>query len=430
MPKTPVRLVLAFVLVQCLQPRPALAANGLNMMGFGAESTGMGGADIAVARDTTALNTNPAGLTQLRSTAFDQYMATAFALDVSHADRFGNDARVDNETINIGGLGFSTRLASLPVTVGIGAFAQGGAGNVYRDLATPFGGRDELSGLFAIARLSPGFAWQVNEALSVGAAFPITHARFKQRTFAGVSVFDPLDPSRTFFGSIVKDLQATRVSARVGVRYEATPALALAAVYQPKTALPLKKGYADINFTALGLGVTRYRDVRVDGLALPQELGLGAAWQATPRTLVSFELTWLDWSKALKSQTLTASNPVNAAAPAVVQQTVRIGWRDQYVVALGAAYDVDERLTLYAGSNYGRNPVPAETTSPILAATGEKHVTAGARLRLGGSWLLSGGLEYLFRKNVTYNNPALPFGPGAQERNEYVAVHLMLGKRW
>lgn len=43
----------------------ALAANGLNPIGFGAESVGMGGADLAVARDTTAMNTNPAGLAQL-----------------------------------------------------------------------------------------------------------------------------------------------------------------------------------------------------------------------------------------------------------------------------------------------------------------------------------------------------------------------------
>ena len=235
-------LALAFlVLMASFQPRIASGSNGLNLIGFGTESVGMGGADIAVARDTTALNTNPAGLTQLRGTAFDQYFATAFALDVAHADRLGNDKKVDNKTINVGGFGFSTRLGTTGVTVGIGGFAQGGAGNVYRDLATPFGGRDELSGLFAIGRLSPGIAWRVSEQLSIGASVAITHARAKQRTFPGASVFNAAVPSQSFFGSIVKDLEATRVGARLGVRYEATPTLALAAVYSPKTELPLKK---------------------------------------------------------------------------------------------------------------------------------------------------------------------------------------------
>ena len=49
------------------------ATNGINLIGFGAESTLMAGADIAVARDTSALNTNPAGLTQIHHQRFDAY---------------------------------------------------------------------------------------------------------------------------------------------------------------------------------------------------------------------------------------------------------------------------------------------------------------------------------------------------------------------
>jgi long-chain fatty acid transport protein len=41
---------------------PSAASNGLTLIGTGTESVGMGGADVAVARDTTALSTNPAGL--------------------------------------------------------------------------------------------------------------------------------------------------------------------------------------------------------------------------------------------------------------------------------------------------------------------------------------------------------------------------------
>ena len=49
----------------------AHATNGINLIGFGAESTLMGGADVAVARDTSALNTNPAGLTQIKAAVRD-----------------------------------------------------------------------------------------------------------------------------------------------------------------------------------------------------------------------------------------------------------------------------------------------------------------------------------------------------------------------
>ena len=58
------RLWIAAV-VACVLPFAAMATNGLNLIGFGTESVAMGGADTAVARDTSALNTNPAGLGQL-----------------------------------------------------------------------------------------------------------------------------------------------------------------------------------------------------------------------------------------------------------------------------------------------------------------------------------------------------------------------------
>jgi long-chain fatty acid transport protein len=50
---------------------PVNATNGILLIGYGAESTLMGGADTAVARDTSALNTNPAGLVQIKGKRFD-----------------------------------------------------------------------------------------------------------------------------------------------------------------------------------------------------------------------------------------------------------------------------------------------------------------------------------------------------------------------
>ena len=52
---------------------PATATNGINLIGFGAESTLMGGADTAVARDTSALNTNPASLAKIQGHMFDGF---------------------------------------------------------------------------------------------------------------------------------------------------------------------------------------------------------------------------------------------------------------------------------------------------------------------------------------------------------------------
>jgi hypothetical protein len=39
-------------------------------------------------------------------------------------------------------------------------------------------------------------------------------------------------------------------------------------------------------------------------------------------------------------------------------------------------------------------------------------------------------VEYSFNNKVRYDNPELPFGPGAEEENESIAAHVMLSQRW
>ena len=164
---------------------PAFANNGLNLIGFGTESTLMGGADTAVARDTTSLNTNPAGLAQIRRRAFDVYSATAFALDVAYADQFGNDRNVSNNVIPVGGGGYAQELGESGIVAGIGLFVQGGAGAVFGNLQTPFGTRDELSALTGVVKLTPGIAYRASETLSLGISVSAVYAQAKQKIFPG-----------------------------------------------------------------------------------------------------------------------------------------------------------------------------------------------------------------------------------------------------
>lgn len=107
-----------------------------------------------------------------------------------------------------------------------------------------------------------------------------------------------------------------------------------------------------------------------------------------------------------------------------------LDWRDQTVVAAGIAYSADESSRVYAGINYGRNPIPAHTLNPLLATIGEWHVTAGYSRRLSELWTMIAAVEYLFPKEVRYDNPQLPFGPDARERVSYVGVNVMFSRRW
>lgn len=411
-------------------PLGAHAGHGLNLVGYGVESVAMAGADTAVARDTSALNTNPAGLAQLRRPAFDGYATTAIALDVGHADALGNDQGVRNDVIPVAGFGFSRPLAGGRLTAGLGFFGQGGAGAVYKGLRTPFGTEDELSALVGVVRVSPGIAWQLSETFAVGIAVPLTALFAKQRVFPATSVVDPSDPSRSFFGLRVDDSRAVRFGMRLGAMWKPSPQWTIGATFSPKKRLDAKGGEAEVNMSAAGLGVVSYREARLEGFALAREMAVGVAWQATPSTLLALKLAHLDWSDAMRSVTLTLTEPINPAAPAVLSQIADVGWRDQLVVALGLAHRLSDRFTAYAGFNYGRDPTSRATLTPLLAPIADRHVTGGLAWRLSEAWTASGAVEYQPQRRVRYENSASPLGIGAEERSRYVALHFMGGRRW
>jgi long-chain fatty acid transport protein len=354
----------------------------------------------------------------------------ALATDVAHADQFGNDKGVTNWAVGLAGGGLSKRIEGTGLTLGMGLFAQAGAGNVYNDLNTPFGGTDTLRAQFGVLKLTPGLAWQASRQLAVGAALNLHYASLKQRIFPNLSIFNAADPAQTFFGTEIQDASSLQVGVKLGALYKPTPTLSLGLSYSPQVKLPFDNGELIANFSALGLGRVTYREVQLRGLALPEEIVGGLAWQATPSLLLALDLMWSNYSRALQTQTMTASNPDHPHAPPVIASTAALGWRNQTVIAAGLAYTPDEATRLYGGVNYGRNPVPAGTLNPLLAVIGELHLTAGFARQLSDLWNVSAALEYLVPNQVTYYNPQLPFGPGAQERVAYLAVMLMLSRSW
>lgn len=217
---------------------------------------------------------------------------------------------------------------------------------------------------------------------------------------------------------------------KVGLKHQINRDLSFGMAYANEISLQLEGGYLISNQTALGNGKVTYRDAKIEGMKLPQELNLGLFWEINTKWDVSVEFTWLDWSKAMYSSTLTASNPDNNAAPPTMQQTAIIDWRDQYVLAMAAQYHYDQDMILRAGYNYGRNPIPAYTQSPILNTFAEHHFTFGSNHIINAEWQLHTAIEYIPSQKVTYTNPSLPFGTNAEEHGETISFHVTASHAW
>jgi long-chain fatty acid transport protein len=410
-------------------PHRAAANNGLDFIGSGLESSAMGGAALAVARDPLALNTNPAGLAQLQGLRIEQHAAVAYGIDNWFGDSLNPRASSTTHWAPIADGAASRSLRRWPVTLGGGLFVQGGSGATYRDMATPFGTRDELAAKFGVVKATVGAAGNIGERLSAGLSVSVYYARLDQKVFPGTSAGSAADPAHAFFGTYFRKAEGISTGVKLGLQYRVDERLKLGAVYTSKVDLPLSGDRFIADESAIGLGRVTYHRLRLDGLAEPQTAGIGASYQATPRLLLALDLKWLDWSDALRHSTLTASLPDNPAAPALSLAT-SANWRDQYVVALGAAYDVDPAVTVWAGYNYGRNPVPAGTLNPLMPTIVEHHLTAGIGWRPAPDWRLGASVEFAVPNEELSTDTELPLGTGLRVSEGYVALHLGLGLVW
>jgi long-chain fatty acid transport protein len=169
------------------------ASNGMNMIGYGAESITMGGADLAITDSPTAMNINPSGIGQCTHPEVSLGVGL-MRPSLSHEDGLGNNRGDVLDRYPMPFLGYVHPVKNF--TFGVGMFVQGGIGAEYPDLTTPFSAMansgqvppgffdgdsvpDTDATLTRVmhAKLTPAVAWRAHPALTLGASLNLSYAR-------------------------------------------------------------------------------------------------------------------------------------------------------------------------------------------------------------------------------------------------------------
>lgn len=422
----------------------AYATNGTNLIGFSAVSNAMGGADTAAIVDTSAINSNPALLSQISSLKADltfSYMQPK----LHHEDQFGNNRDGENNPFLLANLGFASRLESLPgLTWGIGIFSQGGFGTDFQDLNTVFGNKDDASSFLRYMKLAAAISYQATDKLSIGVAPHVGYSDISLRLFPNTSSpgldGTPLT-SDDFAGIEIKDNCSQRLGlgepfgtcpwdvvfgAKVGLLYEVSKVVSFGAAYTSPVKFNYDNGEVIINFS--GLGKVTY-DAKVEGFKWPQQVDIGIALRPTDKFLVALEGGWINWNM-VNTITLRTSNP-NPSVPISPSTSFTLNWKDQWIFALGIEYEaIKERLALRAGYNYGNNPVPDENLSPLIPIILKHHITGGIGYRITKAWSFDASLIYGIENKVTYTNTNMPFGNNAVESPSGFLFDATVGYRF
>jgi long-chain fatty acid transport protein len=114
--------------------------------------------------------------------------------------------------------------------------------------------------------------------------------------------------------------------------------------------------------------------ITVKDFQWPSTLALGAAFQATPKLMLVADVKRINWSEIIKDFNMTFTD---ANGGGTLDFTIPQNWEDQTVFQVGGQYQVNDKLAVRAGYNYGKNPVPDNKLQPLFPATPEQHITAG-----------------------------------------------------
>lgn len=426
------------------------AANGMNMIGYGARSIAMGGADLAITDSPFAMNINPAGIGQCLHSEIT-FGVGFMNPSVRHSDLLGNNDEDVLDRYPIPFLGYVHPVGDF--TLGAGVFVQGGMGAEYQNLFTPFAAMansgllpptffegdsvpvpDVMRSRVLFAKFTPTVAWRANPSWTLGASLNIGYASANMRLFPNTSVVADLDhsgapgdgPRDSFFGLDMQDAASFGFGLRLGFQYR-TGKLALGGAYATETSLDMDGGTLDMNLSSLGLGTVAY-DAKLSDFAWPSQLGVGFAYQLIPSLLIAADVDWVNWSGAIKTVTMEFENPDVPQAPPSGAIPFQMDWEDRWVLAIGAEIKPAEKWAVRLGFNHGASPIPDSRVRPLFPAIAEDHITGGFGWTQG-QWILDFGLEYVLETSKTNNSPDRTinlFGPGSTETLSQFMVHFVV----
>ncbi len=425
------------------------ASNGMNMIGYGARSLGMGGTGEATSSTSEAMNINPAGIAHIER----REVAGGVSImnpTLKHTDHLGNTVEDSLERPPIPYLAYSHAVGEF--VFGAGIFLQGGLGTEYQGLVTPFSAMEKAGMLTDPAntippvdtirtkmshlKLTPTVAWKATDQLKLGATVNISYVQAELAMLPNTSVLADLDHSGTagdstsdmFSGLSIDNLEAYGVGLSVGFQYQWGD-LSIGGSYTSKTKLDYENGSATMNMSAMGLGKVNYA-AELDGISWPQEASMGLGYQVTPWLLVATDVSWIDWSSAIDQLNIRITDPDHPKAASSRDIAMEMNWQDQTVWEIGVELTPIENWAFRLGYNYGASPIKDEFLRAQFPAIGETHYTAGVGYSTN-SWEAGFSLEHVptTRKSNFSNNTAVnQFGPGSTESLSQTTLSLTIAK--
>ncbi|MBK1876804.1 OmpP1/FadL family transporter [Pelagicoccus mobilis] len=394
--------------------------NGMNMEGYGARATALGGAGAAIDTGTAAPMNNPATLLLQKKEARLDAALGFLGPDVSASMPGYGSVESGSDAFFMPTVGYAKRRGNH--AWGLSIYGQGGMGTEYSGdsfmgLGRGLGNMTEVS----VGRMMLPYAYQVNEKLGVGGSVDYVWAGMDLcMAMSGQQLMDMANPmsqmSGKASGTLLNAMNSMQMqpefayfdfkngnkffgeakgdgfAANLGVTYDLSHELRFGAVYHSATSL----GDLTTDAAKVSVGGTNpmgYMEMGLDGdvsindFQWPATYAVGVMYRPATRWRIVGDIKQIEWSEVMDSFRMSfVANDLPSNGPMAgmdIAAELYQNWSDQTVYSVGVEYATAERGAYRVGFNHATNPIPDHFLNPLFPATVEDHVTIGGEHQVG-----------------------------------------------
>jgi long-chain fatty acid transport protein len=347
-----------------------LGSGGFRNEVVDAEAAGKGFSFAAQADNPSAVQYNPAGLTQLDGQSVSLGYTTEAPRFECDSTATGDTVQMQKDVFFIPNFYYVTELPWENFRFGLGATAPYGLSTDWAD--DSFSKNVSTESNVTMYNINPAIAYKVNDYFSIGIGidyFLADISKYKRTTDAlgGGNFHLKVDDEGLGYnvGILVKSAERHRIGisyrSEIDLEYEGTANLdGLAGVYN-----------------AIFGGSTYSTKLRSDS-TIPRSIAAGYAYQPDDRWTIEADIEWTDWA-CVEEEMLTYPDESNALRLAVLNDgnPVSRDWNDVFAYGIGAEYKATDRLRLRCGALYEENPIPSANLDTALPDSDKYGFTLG-----------------------------------------------------
>lgn len=376
---------------------PATAnAGGFQLSEYSASSLGRAFAGAGLTGDDySAVAYNPAAMT-LKGTGM-QGVATYFKLR-GHAYNLDNPGQREGllSTKKTVPAFFAQYKIDDKWNVGAGVYVPFGLGTNW--VGRWFGDIEAMDSIIEDVNYNLSVAYKATDKLSLGLSL------IADSIHAELTNYASLPPANRYS---MMEADGFNVLWQAGLMYEFTPDTRAALSYRPKSSQYLK-GDHDLN-TGAGMSTGRVHT----RLVLPEYFNAGVVHRLNDKVQLSANARWTRWSRFKTLNIYSDRTGVDLPVGPVDE-----GWKDVWMLSLGADWKVNEQWTLRGGVAWDESPVKdAGHRTARIPDSSRFIVSLGASYKTG-NWTWDAGVSHLFmQKHDGYRPGTAGFRHYSRELN-------------